>query len=116
MEPSKNDEKIIAETAAAVGNNEGGQDKQKLPAENANFNAVEEAEMLRVRLKRFGPEFLGFAKIMKNLKTLPDTADRGEMIANIMLGYRHLEDCIMRCGKVIQAYQGGVSVYDKPKN
>jgi hypothetical protein len=40
-------------------------------------------------------------------------ADRGEMIANVMLAYRHLEDARMRLGKAIQAYDGGVSVYDK---
>lgn len=36
-----------------------------------------------------------------------------EMKANIMLAYRHLEDARMRLGKVIQAYDGGTSVYDK---
>lgn len=30
-------------------------------------------------------------------------ADIGEVKANIMLAYRHLEDCIMRLGKVVQA-------------
>lgn len=40
-------------------------------------------------------------------------ADFGEMKANIMLAYRHLEDARMRLGKAIQAYDGGVSVYDK---
>jgi hypothetical protein len=40
-------------------------------------------------------------------------ADRNEMLANITLAYRHLEDARMRLGKVIQAYDGGVSVYDK---
>ena len=38
-----------------------------------------------------------------------------EIQANIMLAYRHLEDARMRIGKVIQAYDGGVSIYDKPK-
>lgn len=42
-------------------------------------------------------------------------ADRGEMLANVTLAYRHLEDARMRLGKVIQAYDGGVSVYDKPQ-
>ena len=37
----------------------------------------------------------------------------GEAIANVMLAYRHLEDASMRLGKVIQALDGGVSVYDK---
>ena len=41
-----------------------------------------------------------------------DTSN-GEAIANIMLAYRHLEDASMRLGKVIQALDGGVSVYDK---
>ncbi len=36
-----------------------------------------------------------------------DEEDRGEEIANVTLAYRHLEDCIMRLGKVIQAYNGG---------
>jgi hypothetical protein len=37
----------------------------------------------------------------------------GEAIANLMLAYRHLEDASMRLGKVIQAINGGVSVYDR---
>jgi hypothetical protein len=40
-------------------------------------------------------------------------ADRGEMLANVALAYRHLEDARMRLGKAIQAYDGGISVYDK---
>lgn len=40
-------------------------------------------------------------------------ADVGEIIANITLAFRHLEDAQMRLGKAIQAYDGGVSVYDK---
>ena len=39
--------------------------------------------------------------------------DFGEMKANIMLSYRHLEDARMRLGKAIQASEGGVSIYDK---
>lgn len=44
---------------------------------------------------------------------LPEVSDIGEMKANIMLSYRHLEDARLRLGKVIQAYDGGTSVYDK---
>ncbi len=40
-------------------------------------------------------------------------ADHREMRANIMLAYRHLEDATMRLGKVLQAHDGGVSVYDR---
>ena len=39
--------------------------------------------------------------------------DRGEMVANITLAYRHLEDAAMRMGKAIQAYEGGTSIYDQ---
>ena len=42
-----------------------------------------------------------------------DGENKGEVIANLMLCYRHLEDASMRLGKVLQAYDGGVSVYDK---
>lgn len=40
-------------------------------------------------------------------------ADPSEVYANLTLAYRHLEDASMRLGKVIQALDGGVSVYDK---
>jgi hypothetical protein len=43
----------------------------------------------------------------------PTVGDKGEMIANLMLSYRHLEDASMRLGKTIQAFDGGRSVYDK---
>ena len=36
-----------------------------------------------------------------------------EMHANFMLAYRHIEDARMRLGKVIQAKDGGKSVYSK---
>lgn len=36
----------------------------------------------------------------------------GEVIANLTIAYRHLEDASMRIGKAIQAIDGGVSVYD----
>lgn len=39
--------------------------------------------------------------------------DKSEMIANLILSYRHLEDAKMRLGKAIQAKNGGVSIYDK---
>lgn len=38
-----------------------------------------------------------------------------EMHANITLSYRHLEDAVMRLGKAIQAYDHGISVYDRKK-
>ena len=49
---------------------------------------------------------------VKRREALPGE-DHGEMIANLMLCYRHLEDASMRLGKAIQASDGGVSVYDR---
>lgn len=37
----------------------------------------------------------------------------GEMKANIMLAYRHLEDARMRIGKILQAAGDGISILDK---
>lgn len=53
-------------------------------------------------------------KIIDEIKavTFPQGTDVGEMIANAMLAYRHLEDAAMRLGKTIQAYEGGKSIYD----
>lgn len=42
-----------------------------------------------------------------------DPAQSEEIISNVVLAYRHLEDASMRLGKAIQAIDGGVSVYDK---
>jgi hypothetical protein len=43
----------------------------------------------------------------------PTKPDFDEMHANITLAYRHLEDAAMRLGKSIQAFDGGLSIYDK---
>ena len=45
--------------------------------------------------------------------TVAQAEATGEMKANITLAFRHLEDARMRLGKAIQAYDGGVSCYDK---
>lgn len=49
-----------------------------------------------------------------SIKTRPEVAgqDTPEMIANVTLAYRHIEDAAMRIGKAIQAYEGGKSIYD----
>lgn len=51
--------------------------------------------------------------MMRDMWGNKEGADIGESKANIMLAYRHLEDAAMRLGKVIQAQNGGKSVYDK---
>ena len=40
---------------------------------------------------------------------------RSEIIANITLAYRHLEDARMRLGKVLQHLEGGESKYDEAR-
>jgi hypothetical protein len=44
---------------------------------------------------------------------LKGATSNSEALANVMLTYRHLEDASMRLGKVIQAIDGGASVYDR---
>ncbi len=55
----------------------------------------------------------GVRKLMEDPHFIKGNSCDSEMKANIMLAYRHLEDARMRLGKVIQAYDGGVSCYDK---
>lgn len=42
---------------------------------------------------------------------LQPVSNKGEILANLTLAFRHIEDARMRLGKSIQAYDGGVSVY-----
>lgn len=74
---------------------------------------------IRLTIKSLAKE-VATLKVVANLRPpvqpeidKPPTEDRGEVLANITLAYRHLEDAAMRLGKAIQAYDGGVSVYDK---
>ena len=46
------------------------------------------------------------------LDSLGHTENR-EIGANLMLTYIHLEDASIRLGKTIQAFDGGISIYDK---
>lgn len=67
----------------------------------------------RSQIKDLGNLLLSLkVSISGDLGLLPSTSDKGEMIANITLAYRHLEDASMRMGKAIQAYEGGKSIYD----
>ncbi len=77
------------------------------------FNIVEECGMRRDTLKAQAQILLDFKNTVVEMKKVPEGADKGEMIANITLAYRHIEDCIMRIGKVLQAHNGGKSIYDK---
>ena len=65
---------------------------------------VEDCNMYRSDVKAVAERLAGLRII---------GSKNSEAMANITLAYRHLEDASMRLGKVIQALNGGVSVYDK---
>jgi len=68
---------------------------------------------LRMMIRGFGEEVRDLRQHDFFIGESDGVADYSEMKSNIMLAYRHLEDARMRLGKVIQAKDGGVSVYDK---
>jgi len=78
----------------------------------AEMTLIEFIGALRSEIKRIGKS--AQALIIKAKSFEPETSDtdKGEIIANTTLAYRHLEDCAMRLGKAIQAYEGGKSIYD----
>lgn len=71
--------------------------------------------MLNVNIDALRAEIERANREVKDLMgfDLPEHSDIGEVKANIMLSYRHLEDARMRLGKVLQALEGGKSIYDK---
>lgn len=72
-----------------------------------NLQTTEEVmKEMRETLRPFGERMYGMAQVLKTSPATPKE-DRLEEIANLMLAYRHMEDCIMRLGKVIEAYNGG---------
>jgi len=74
----------------------------------------EDCRNLRAWMKNSASSVLAFKKVVQSEQaTFGPEADIAEMLANITLAYRHLEDASMRLGKAIQAYDGGQSVYDK---
>lgn len=80
---------------------------------NAPMTLEDKMNGIRGQLKQFGEMFLAIKKDVA-ASEVNSIEDRPEELANLTLAYRHMEDCIMRLGKVIQAYQGGKSIYDKP--
>lgn len=63
----------------------------------------------RVQIKQVG-QFV--KELIEQAKLHDEIKEKGEMIANVTLAYRHMEDAAMRLGKAIQAYEGGESIYD----
>ena len=79
------------------------------------------AKDIELKCNRFRDEILNTAKDVREMMKHPDFDDmtkqayegqHGEMKANIMLTYRHLEDARMRVGKILQALGDGVSILD----
>lgn len=68
-------------------------------------------EYLRSQLKVTGAELLKLKKFLIE-HPLEDRELGSEAIANTILAFRHVEDAAMRLGKVLQAVNGGVSIYD----
>jgi len=77
----------------------------------------DECGRLREHLRHIGAQVLKLKKhpiLTSDLNDPPiPTPDTGEMVANVQLSYRHIEDAIMRLGKAIQAFDGGKSVYQR---
>jgi len=73
---------------------------------------VEHCKTLRKTIKAIAEEVkASHEKVFEQSQGM-GTMDEDEMHANLTIAYRHLEDAAMRIGKVIQAYDGGKSVYD----
>lgn len=72
---------------------------------------IEYSSWLRTKIKDVASAVKSFKS---NLTQYPerDWEDRWEVIANIMLAYRHLEDARMRLWKVIEAVEWQ-NIYDK---
>lgn len=67
---------------------------------------------IRTSIKSTAESVKSLKEATKNSET-DGKRDDAEMLANLTLCYRHLEDASMRLGKAIQAADGGVSVYDR---
>jgi len=79
--------------------------------DTTDFVAVFIAECKKLRAEaKLVEQQVRALKLLKN-NCFPISVDTGEVIANVTLAMRHLEDARMRLGKAIQAADGGVSCY-----
>lgn len=72
----------------------------------------EYCKQLRDNVRDLGAKILTLKDKYKNREDA-FAGQTAEMIANVMLAYRHMEDARMRIGKIMQQLQGGVSIFDK---
>ena len=78
---------------------------------NIETNTInEEMDRIRIELKKIGAEILAEKKTTRPIQ---EKEDRGEVMANLTLAYREVENASMRLGKVKQAMNDGESIYDK---
>jgi len=75
------------------------------------LNFANECSIARTKTKELGETLKDLIILSKQHPELVGV-DKGEMIANATLAYRHCEDVAMRLGKAIQAFEGGKSIYD----
>jgi len=75
--------------------------------------AINHAKTLRQALDTFEKQVWEYRDLIINTNYRESGVDKNEMISNVIIAYRHVEDARMRLGKVIQAASGGESVYDK---
>ena len=78
---------------------------------NAPTNFSNECSAMRTNIKIEGQRLLSLKNSILSV-SYPVGSDIGEMIANVTLAYRHLEDSALRLGKAIQAFEGGQGIYD----
>lgn len=81
-------------------------------AENVSFTEAANSVRAEIKVAANAADTLS-RTVMRHQHQKGAAEDTGEMIANLRLAYRHLEDASMRLGKAIQAHDGGVSVYDR---
>lgn len=81
------------------------------------IGAEERTKLLREDLKVVGHRALVLKRVLLS-QGFADTKAQGnkelesEALANVTLAFRHVEDAAMRLGKVLQALNGGESIYD----
>lgn len=82
-------------------------------AEEVRGTLQDTLEQLRSEIKAVWSTVKFTSDAIKGRDPNIEGEDKGEMIANTILDYRHLEDAAMRLGKALQAMNGGVSIFDK---
>jgi hypothetical protein len=98
------------------GNTAGAENPREMSYEEFETKSMKEYEdeghMLRADIKAVAARVKRYIELSKST-SIRNNIERGEMIANATLSYRHMEDAAMKIGKAMQAIQGGVSILDK---